>query len=216
MASKVSVETARARAAIKSMPNFVTGINSQSDLITQVNNDNNDLIKRRPLNYLMGLEECLLVNNSGYEHLSSLYFLFSSTTKVSRRNYHFESLGTTSDEAVNDPHTTKLQELRELPTDWNSYGAEPPNEDSYCWSKVILKTLPEIGLNLTKILPSAEGGIGIVFSRNGRIADIECLNSGEILAAQSDRQNEPEVWEIKPSSENIKKSLEKIRDFLSA
>ncbi len=72
-----------------------------------------------------------------------------------------------------------------------------------------LKFLPD------KITPSVENGVGISFIQGDKYADIECFNTGEILAVTSDRQSPPQVWEVEDRPQAITAALRKIRDFIS-
>lgn len=60
---------------------------------------------------------------------------------------------------------------------------------------------------------SMDDGICISFRRHDRYADIECFNTGEILAAMKIDGEEPAIWEISP--ENIGETVVKIKLFIS-
>ena len=141
---------------------------------------------------------------SGKANLPSIVGLSSTTTKKLAPNSQVNEMD------------SQLQALCNLPSNWNSYGAEPPNEEALCWAKVALKTMNFMGISPAKLVPSAEDGISIVFINGEKYADIECFNSGEILGVISDGQGKPQVWEIKPDSKSIKTALEKIREYISA
>ena len=64
-------------------------------------------------------------------------------------------------------------------------------------------------------IPSAEGGVGITFVAGDKYADIEFLNSEEILAVTSEGQERPTVWEL-PNTADIKQSLQRIYEFFRA
>lgn len=111
-------------------------------------------------------------------------------------------------------YTEKLTELSHLPIDWDSYGAEPPNNLALDWASQILEILSEIGFSPARITPSVENGVGISFISDNKYADIECFNEGDILAVTSDGQGNPEVWEVEATTLGIKFAIEKIRVFL--
>lgn len=101
---------------------------------------------------------------------------------------------------------------------WNGYNSDPPNNVAMLNTEKIIKALQIIP---DGIIPSAEGGIVVYFVRNGKYADIECLNSGKILAVISNSEEEREVWEVdkktwKVNDENkfFKDTLSKIYNFL--
>lgn len=90
----------------------------------------------------------------------------------------------------------RLKQLSKLREDWDSYGAEAPTDVSVNNASRVLKTLSEFSAVPDGILPSAEGGIAICFVRDDSYADIECLNSGEILAVKYRGNEPPRVWEV--------------------
>jgi len=108
-----------------------------------------------------------------------------------------------------------LAPLPRLAPGWDSYAAEPPNEVSVDRARAILEVLDELGLPPTCIVPSAEGGVSVCFVADSRYADLECFNTGEILAGFSGA-GEPSVWEVAPNKEGIGLALEEIRGHLRA
>lgn len=110
----------------------------------------------------------------------------------------------------------KLESLRKLQKNWNSYDSEPPNSTALYWGRVVIEILTSIDFPPSHILASAEEGINISFICDEKYADIECLNIGEILAVKSNRRDYPDVWQVNPSREDIKRSLEKIRAYLTS
>jgi hypothetical protein len=105
-----------------------------------------------------------------------------------------------------------VDDMRSLHADWNGYGSEAPSDFARDIAKQIL--LSATGLEPSRVVPSAQGGVGICFSHKGKYGDIECLNTGEILATTSDGTNIPEVWEVKPSES--KGALERIGHFINS
>jgi hypothetical protein len=99
---------------------------------------------------------------------------------------------------------------------WDSYDAEPPNDTSFACAHKVLGALTEFNFKPTKIVASVEGGVGFIFTCQDRYADIECLNSGALVAVMYDSQSEPAVWCVSPDSKSIIEALEKIRAFLNA
>lgn len=110
----------------------------------------------------------------------------------------------------------RLESLRSLQKNWDSYDTEPPNSTALYWSQVVLETLLSINFPPSHISASAEEGVNISFICDDKYADIECLNTGEILAVNSNRRDYPDVWQVNPSREDIKRSLEKIRAYLQS
>lgn len=107
----------------------------------------------------------------------------------------------------------QIEEMISLSTDWNGQGSEPPNEFAREVAKQILLTSTTL-MAPDRVTPSAQGGVGICFTRNRRYGDIEVLNTGEILATTSDRRAVPEVWEVKPT--DLKGALDRIVHFVNS
>jgi hypothetical protein len=106
-----------------------------------------------------------------------------------------------------------VDRMRFLHTDWNGYSSEPPNEFAREVAKQILLSATNVVVP-SRVTASAQGGVGICFNANGKYGDIECLNSGEILATTSDGRTVPDVWEVKPN--DSKGALERIGRFLNS
>jgi hypothetical protein len=124
--------------------------------------------------------------------------------------------GTTVKPLADIPHAydRRLRQLEALRLGWDTYSAAPPNDTALNLAHRILRSLPPDLAKGVRVSPSAEGGVGISFLRNGRYADIECFNSGELYAVVSDRQRERRVWEVAQDRDSINASLETIRAWL--
>jgi len=94
----------------------------------------------------------------------------------------------------------RLSAVAAVSQDWDTFGSEAPNRDAVLAAGNILKSLIRSDVVPDAILPSAEGGVAICFVRGNRYADIECLNSGEILAVTSTRHERPYVWNLDQDS----------------
>jgi hypothetical protein len=105
-----------------------------------------------------------------------------------------------------------LDALRELAPNWDSYGAEPPAEDALQRAHEVIEALDAMRFRPDRVAASAEGGVAIAFVREGRYADVECFNSGEMLAVISDGRGRPEVWEVAP--DELGRTLNRIRDHI--
>lgn len=92
---------------------------------------------------------------------------------------------------------------------------EPPAQDALDRTRAILHQLATENLEPTKVVASVEGGVGICFVQGNNYADIECLNSGEILGVISNRRDNPTVWKIDPSAPGFSEAASRIRNFLS-
>ena len=73
----------------------------------------------------------------------------------------------------------ELSGLKSMTEDWDTYGASRPNEEAIESAGAVLGSLQREGLLVpTKLLASAEGGVGICFVEGSRYAHIEILNEG--------------------------------------
>lgn len=91
----------------------------------------------------------------------------------------------------------ELTKISELDPDWDSYGAEPPSAESIQAARGTLHQLAESLILPNRIVPSAGGGVSIYFMGNGRSAYIENYNDGAQALVMYDRENTPEVLEVK-------------------
>lgn len=105
-----------------------------------------------------------------------------------------------------------IDTLSTLDAGRNSYAADPPNASALYWARKILDILSNSGVAPAKIVPSAEGGVGICFIAKNKYADVECLNSGEIVAIKKDfSKGTREVWEL--DQDNVRAELMAISAF---
>ena len=110
----------------------------------------------------------------------------------------------------------KLWELSILKSNWDSYGAPTPNGVALRNATRILELLRPFDLALANIMPSAEGGIGICFAQDGRYADIELSNDGEILGVRYVGMETPVLIDVDKTDDSIKAALQEIRDHMGA
>lgn len=84
------------------------------------------------------------------------------------------------------------------------------------WATTALTQLQADGLLPSRVVASAEGGVGLCFVDGIKYADIECLNSGTILGVISDKRTRPVVWEVDQSAGGIARASERIREFVGS
>jgi hypothetical protein len=137
------------------------------------------------------------------------------TSATSRQSYHFRTAARQYSSAGNRIAALceEVDEMRWLQPDWNGYGSESPNEFARDLAKQILLSATNVAVP-NRVAPSAQGGVGICFYRDNKYADVEFLNTGEILATTSDGTGRPQVWEVKPSE--MKGALERIGQFIAS
>lgn len=109
-----------------------------------------------------------------------------------------------------------LQEMNNLKKGWDGYDADPPNEVAERRGMEVLDALLELEkFQPARLSPSVEGGVVFSFFSRDLYADIECFNSGEVVAVTSKPHEEPTVWEVgTPGNHSLLESLEQIADFL--
>jgi hypothetical protein len=115
-----------------------------------------------------------------------------------------------------DKAEQKLKEMAKIAPNWDSYGAQPPNPEARACAAEILTLLQGQAFPPSTIVPSSEGGVAICFVDSGAYADIECLNTGEVLAVTYEGNAEPHVWDVGRKDTAIKSAIEQIREHFSA
>ena len=95
---------------------------------------------------------------------------------------------------VNEEH--ELERISRLAPDWDSYGAEPPAQESINSAKSILGLLAGVQVLPSSIVPSAGGGVSIYFVKGDRTAYVENYNNGSQALVMYDDQGFTEVLEI--------------------
>jgi|SRR5579859_1516480 len=111
---------------------------------------------------------------------------------------------------------TKLKCLTSLPTNWDSCGSDRPSREAISSAAGIAKAFIDFGLVPDAITPSPEGGIAICFMRNQKYADIECLNSGEILAVRYSSNDDPKAWALERDAVATDATVQSFSQYLSA
>lgn len=114
-----------------------------------------------------------------------------------------------------DAHFAKLRSVAIDQSLWPE-DAEPPSDVAIAWAQLVIQQLEADDLMPTRVVASAEGGVGICFIDGIRYADIECLNSGTILAVISNTRDRPIVWQVEPTARGFARASEGIREFINA
>ena len=114
----------------------------------------------------------------------------------------------------------RLEYLSTLQDNWDSYGAEAPNAFALQMAEQALRLMARVGLEPLGIVPSAENGIGIVFRQGtrqeGKHADIEIFNDGDVCYLVDDRQNRPQAHQVSADEAGLSTALQAIRTFLDS
>lgn len=75
----------------------------------------------------------------------------------------------------------------------------------------VINEFANVGILPTGVIPSIDNdSISIYFISGNRYADIELFDSGEVLAAMSNRKDAPVIWKV----DDIVESVSRIRDFI--
>jgi hypothetical protein len=112
-----------------------------------------------------------------------------------------------------EEHFAKLQAIIEDPSLWPD-GAEKPSEAAVDRALAMLDQLAHDQVPPTRVVASAEGGVAICFVRGEKYADVEFLNTGEILGVVSNRRDRPVVWEVDQNSPGLAQASARVRDFI--
>jgi hypothetical protein len=106
----------------------------------------------------------------------------------------------------------QVESLKQIKNNWDTHGAEAPNQTILWNSRIILEMLFHLDLFPNDIVPSAEGGVGIVFKKDERYADIELFNDGDIIVTMSKKDGNPLVKEVETITHQ---EIEGVRRFLN-
>jgi hypothetical protein len=111
---------------------------------------------------------------------------------------------------------SKLWELTQIRSNWDTYGAPAPNEVALENAVRILERMKPFDLMLANIVPSAEGGVGFCFSRGDRYADIESSNDGDIIGVRYVGMQTPVLIETDGTDNSIEAALQQVRNHIRA
>lgn len=109
----------------------------------------------------------------------------------------------------------RMKQLASLPANWDTFGTERPSQEAISAAAQIAESFIGFGLVPDAIVPSAEGGVAVCFLRNQKYADIECLNSGEVLAVRYSSQDDPQAWAV-PANIAPDATVQTVSQYLSA
>jgi len=111
-----------------------------------------------------------------------------------------------------EPLRRQLDEIRGLSDDWDGSGAPAP---TFQVISTVSEALPltQFVSSPVSLVPSAEGGVAISFSRYDRVGQVEFANTGEIVALTYSDDSDPITWNV--SIRDLRKTLKSIRDFVS-
>lgn len=79
------------------------------------------------------------------------------------------------------PLSQTARKLSSLEHNWDGYGAEKPSESSIETAMLLCQRLAHFGINPSKVLASAIGGVAVSIRAPDLQVILEAVNSGEIL-----------------------------------
>lgn len=109
---------------------------------------------------------------------------------------------------------SKLFDLVNLKSNWDSYGAPSPNSVAFDNALRILKFIKLSDLEVLSVVPSAEGGVALCFKSGERYADVETLNDGSIIGVRYVGMEAPVLIDVEGSDRSIRSALEEVRNHI--
>jgi hypothetical protein len=110
----------------------------------------------------------------------------------------------------------ELESMKQLPRDWNGYASEPPNSIALDRAGRILDILQEMetACEPKEVVPSAEGGVGILFAEGNKRGLIECSNDDEVAAIVYEPGGQSNSWSVANYDGGIKETLSRIDNYI--
>ena len=108
-----------------------------------------------------------------------------------------------------------LSQLSSVPDDWNGYGSPAPSDEAIVVARKILNILWTERLVPRRVLPSADGGVALLFSSsNENRAVIETLNINEAFILVYDRSGNSRTLDWPESPKIQHELLLRLKDHL--
>ncbi len=89
--------------------------------------------------------------------------------------------------------------LSQLPDGWDSYDAPPPSDAAIASALKLLGGLTSLGLLPDRSVPTADGGVGLLFDSGQKHAYIEVSNESEFSVGVYSKSSALDVSELSPS-----------------
>lgn len=109
-----------------------------------------------------------------------------------------------------------LERMPLLHEGWNGYSAPAPSRVAITTAEMFLSSLLTLGLEPTRLAPSAVGGVGITHKKNGHKVYLEFYNSGDVCVLFSDGVAPPQTRRIEPSPSEFLALAREIRVYVDA
>lgn len=109
------------------------------------------------------------------------------------------------------PFFGRLSRLGELQSNWNGYGAPPPNQRALSHTREALHLLHDENFPPSSLGPSADGGVTLSFFQGKKMAVFEFFNTGEIMYAFSSGPQQTVVEELESERDQLGSAIEALR-----
>lgn len=109
----------------------------------------------------------------------------------------------------------KVRGLTALPVGWDGYDADAPATAAAEAAAKMLVLFYSNAIDATDVVPTAEGGVAIVFSASDSVTQLEILNTDEIVWLGYRGRIEPQAEVFQLSDAGMGAAFERIQDFLS-
>ena len=109
----------------------------------------------------------------------------------------------------------RLWTLSGLSDNWDNYGAQAPAAIALSNASICLQHLSDMDYQPSKLLPSAGGGVVLVFANDKDFATIEFLNSGDSIL-ELRQKNQKAVIEVVPSLTELTAVINRIKQLINA
>ncbi|MCF8079572.1 MAG: hypothetical protein K9K88_09855 [Desulfobacterales bacterium] len=106
-----------------------------------------------------------------------------------------------------------IEKLAYLEKGWDSYDAIAPNLTATNNCKYLVDFFIQNDFIPNEVVPSVEGGLGILFISGQKYGYLECDNDGELIATVSDRAGDVHVWETNLSKGQLKITMDRFRKY---
>jgi len=109
-----------------------------------------------------------------------------------------------------------LETYANLEDNWDSYGADKPSPSAIKATAEFMEKVRAEPFVPDRIIPSAEGGIAIYFTKGPKTAYVEYRNSGGVILAMYDDKNDPLIVELAKNDADEYRALRLIRNYVTS
>ena len=106
----------------------------------------------------------------------------------------------------------EIGQLALLQDNWDGYGAERPTDGAIRRAEDLLQYVWNVAARAF-LVPAAEGGVAICFTREDRVGQIEFTNDGDTIGLVYSNDRKPLAFEV--PADDIASGLIRIRDFFT-